>query len=78
MVEVALAALLRMFPFSFLDDWLAQRANAFLTQTFKPATAPPYLPSILCPHIIPPSPLPSHRSTMAARHLGKRLAMVYW
>ena len=75
---MALAALLRMFPFSFLDDWLAQRANAFLTQTFKPATAPPYLPSILCPHIIPPSPLPSHRSTMAARHLGKRLAMVYW
>ena len=59
-MEVALAALLRMFPFSFLDDWLAQRANAFLTQTFKPATAPPHLPihsmSTHHPSLAPPQP----------------------
>ena len=60
MVEVALAALLRMFSSSFLDDWLAQRANAFLTQTFKPATAPPHLPihsmSTHHPSLAPPQP----------------------
>ena len=48
----------------------------FPTQTHKLAAAPLHNPSTLCPHTILPSPLPSRRKTMAARRLGKRLAVV--
>ena len=61
--------------------WMTCSHSGLMLSSRKRSSQRPLLlsyPSILCPHIILPSPLPSHRSTMAARHLGKWLAAVYW